>query len=147
MSSPSQTTAPETFTVEPARLDGGTWCRVTEKQIGEGDIHAAYSADRIGMSQPVRKPFPYRGALWVCVSLAHRRGEERAEAYRLVPPQAFAGPTRTYAETARNSDDARRNPDGFYHGMRVCHAGTEMILSGPPALFIRGQAAQFDLFS
>jgi hypothetical protein len=54
--------------VEPSRLAYGSWCHASEKQIGEGDIRASYSADRIGMGQPIRKPFRYAGALWVRIS-------------------------------------------------------------------------------
>ncbi len=43
--------------VDPSRLASGQWCHKAEKQIGEGDIRASYSADRIGMSQPVRRPW------------------------------------------------------------------------------------------
>jgi hypothetical protein len=59
--------ATRSHTVEPSRLAFGAWCHASEKQIGEGDIRASYSADRIGMGQPIRKPFRYAGALWVCV--------------------------------------------------------------------------------
>lgn len=67
-------------TVEPSRLAYGAWCHASEKQIGEGDIRASYSADRIGMGQPIRKPFRYAGELWVCVGAS----PSGAEAYRLV---------------------------------------------------------------
>ena len=46
-----------THSVDPARFRWGTWCHRTDKMIAEGDIAASYSADRIGMGQPVSKPF------------------------------------------------------------------------------------------
>jgi len=54
-----------TYAVYPARLAWGQWCHKTDRQIGRGDIHASYSADRIGMNQPIRQPFPWKGSLWV----------------------------------------------------------------------------------
>lgn len=69
--------AARSHTVEPSRLAYGSWCHASEKQIGEGDIRVSYSADRIGMGQPVRKPFRYGGELWVCVGT----GTSGAEAY------------------------------------------------------------------
>ena len=46
--------APQIQLVDPERFAPGTWCHRTEKTIGEGDIAASYSADRIGMGQSVR---------------------------------------------------------------------------------------------
>jgi hypothetical protein len=43
--------------IDPKRLQAGTWCHRANKTIGQGDISASYSADRIGMGQPVRKAF------------------------------------------------------------------------------------------
>ena len=43
--------------IDPARLASGEWCHRAQKTLGQGDIYASYSADRIGMGQPVRKPF------------------------------------------------------------------------------------------
>lgn len=132
--------------VDPARLAAGQWCHRTEKYLGEGDIHASYSADRIGMRQPVRKPFSWHGGLWVCVSIAGRRDDLTFEAYRLVHPPAFTGTPVTYAQKTADSEAARNDPDGFYHGMIVRHGGQDFVLCGPPVSFIRGQAAQLSLF-
>lgn len=114
--------------------------------IGEGDISASYSADRIGMGKPVRKPFSWSGGLWVCVGTSGRAGEVSAEAYRLVHPQVFEDRPATYAERTRNGDVARTDPDGFYHGMSVKHAGADMVLYGPPVRFVQGKQQQLDLF-
>jgi|SRR5579872_2143014 len=128
--------------VDPARLRRGSWCHRAEKVMGEGDIAASYSADRIGMGEPLRKPFEWKGSLWVCVS---RRGDS-AEAYRLMHPQAFSGTPLTYREKAMDGDAARNDPNGFYHGMLVKHAGKPFVLSGPPALLVPGEPEQMDLF-
>lgn len=136
----------ETFTVDPARLAAGRWCHRADKTIGEGDIHASYSADRIGMSQPVRKPFSWKGALWVCVGIEWRGGAVCAEAYRLIHPAGFAGACVSYAEKTADGDAARADPNGFYHGMRVRQGGSEFILSGPPARFVPGETEQLSLF-
>ena len=59
--------------IDPAHLASGQWCHRADKTIGEGDIHAAYSADCIGMGQPVRKPFQWKadcGYAWACLGAA-----------------------------------------------------------------------------
>jgi hypothetical protein len=136
----------ERCAVDPARLDAGTWCHRAEKMLGEGDISCSYSADRIGMDQPVRKPFSWQGGLWVCVSIATRGGELSAEAYRLMHPQVYDGQTFSYRERVQNGHQGRADPDGFYHGMRVRRAGSEFILCGPPVIFVPGEQEQMHLF-
>jgi hypothetical protein len=129
-------------TVEPSRLAFGAWCHAREKQIGEGDIRASYSADRIGMGQPIRKPFRHAGELWVCVGT----GPSGAEAYRLVHASLYRGTARTYHDRCRDGDSARGDPAGFYDGMIVHHAGRELLMAGPPVLFVAGEEAQLSLF-
>jgi hypothetical protein len=136
----------ERIMIDPARLASGQWCHRAQKTLGQGDISASYSADRIGMSQPVRKPFEWKGGLWVCVGKGHRGGEVSAEAYRLVHPQMFDGEPMTYAARVRNGDAARADANGFYHGMLVKHAGAEFVLCGPPVTFAPGQSEQLSLF-
>ncbi len=132
--------------VDPARLESGHWCHRAQKTVGQGDISASYSADRIGMGQPVRKPFSWKGATWVCVSERSCGDRVSAEAYRLIHPQLFDGQPFTYGERARNGDEARHDPRGFYHGMSVRHAGADFVLSGPPVSFVPGQSEQLSLF-
>jgi hypothetical protein len=129
-------------TVEPLRLAYGAWCHATDKQIGEGDIRASYSADRIGMGQPVRKPFRYAGALWVCVGTS----PSGAEAYRLVQPSVYCGIARTYHDRCSGGDRARAGQAGFYDGIIVRHAGRELVMAGPPVTFVAGEEAQLSLF-
>lgn len=129
-------------TVEPSRLAFGAWCHASEKQIGEGDIRAGYSADRIGMGQPIRKPFRYARQLWVCVGT----GPAGAEAYRLVDPSLYGGTTRSYHERCRDCDRARGDQAGFYNGIIVHHAGRELVMAGPPVMFVAGEEAQLSLF-
>ncbi len=129
-------------TVEPSRLAFGAWCHATEKQTGEGDIRASYSADRIGMCQPVRKPFRYGGELWVCIGTS----ASGAEAYRLVHPSVFGGMARSYHDRCRDGDRARGDHAGFYDGIIVRHAGRELVMAGPPATFVAGEEAQLSLF-
>ena len=138
--------ASHTQCVDPARLQSGRWCHRAEKTIGEGDIHASYSADRIGMSKPLRKPFSWKGGLWVCVGIARRGDELCAEAYRLVHPQVFDGEPVTYGAKTANGNAARADPNGFYHGMLVKHAKADAVLCGPPILFVPGQTEQLALF-
>lgn len=129
-------------TVDPSRLAFGAWCHASEKQIGEGDIRASYSADRIGIGQPIRKPFRYAGELWVCVGT----GPSGAEAYRLVHPSVYGGNARTYHDRCCDGDRARGDQAGFYDGIIVRHAGRELVLAGPPATFVAGEEAQLSLF-
>lgn|GEM_PF-1099491 len=111
----------------------------------EGDIRASYSADRIGLGKPVRRPFIFRGRPWVCtgcvggVSLT-------AQAYQLISQKAFVGQPQSYSEKTRDAAAARSDPRGFYHGIMTQHRGKPCVLSGPPASFIAGAAAQLDLF-
>lgn len=129
------------FAVHPARLAWGEYR--DEKNQGEGDINASYSADKIGEGKPIRKPFEWQGSLWVCVSLAGRgitvSKELEAEAYRLIPLSLFASEPTTYSErtsTMEAAEAARQDPLGFYHGMKVRHGQDSFVLCGPPAVFI-----------
>lgn len=128
--------------VEPSRLAYGAWCHINDKQNGEGDIRSSYSADRIGMGQPIRKPFRYAGELWVCVGTE----PAGAEAYRLVHPSLYSGTPRTYHDRCRDGDRARGDQAGFYDGIIVRHAGRELVMAGPPVMFVAGEEAQLSLF-
>jgi hypothetical protein len=134
--------AARSHTVEPSRLAFGAWCHASERQIGEGDIRASYSADRIGMGQPIRKPFRYSGELWVCVGTI----ASGAEAYRLVQLSAYCGTARSYHDRCRDGDRARGDKAGFYDGIIVRHAGRELVMAGPPVMFVAGEGAQLSLF-
>lgn len=131
--------------VDPARLASG-WCPRQEKTLREGDITASYSGDRIGMNQPVRKPFTFQGGLWVCTGKTWLRGEVSAEAYRLVALTAFEGQPTTYREKTLGGDAARDDPNGFHHGMTVQHGGGAFVLAGPPVTLAAGVQEQMDLF-
>lgn len=52
----------------------------------------------------------------------------------------------TYAQKTADGDEARADPNGFYHGMSVKHAGTVFVLCGPPVTFVAGETAQLTLF-
>ena len=147
MTATTDTTQNLTFAVDPARLDTGTWCHTANKTLREGDIAASYSADRIGNGQPIRTPFAWQGARFVCVSLQGCRGTMSAEAYRLVDARAFTGDVMSYSQKVADGDAARSDPNGFYHGMTVNHAGTKYVLCGPPARFEPGEVEQLDLFA
>jgi hypothetical protein len=140
-----ETTQRLTFLVDPDRLNSGQWCHKANKTVGEGDIAASYSADRIGMNKPIRDTFPWQRSTWVCIAMRYRDGIS-AEAYRLTDPRAFEGTPRGYAEKTSDGDEARADPNGFYHGMTVTHAGRTFVLCGPSAHFEPGQVAQLSLF-
>jgi hypothetical protein len=129
----------ETFGVDPARLPHGSYCHESEQEIGEGDIVGSYSADRIAESDLIRKPFPWKGNLWVCVSIqGSRDGGLTVMAYRLTPAISFGSEPTTYRRKSaiEDGDYARNDPQGFYHGMTVKYAGESMVLTGPPAVFV-----------
>lgn len=134
-----------THEVPPSRLAPGTWSHELDRLIGVGDIHASYSGDRIGMDMPIRRPFLHEGLRWVCVGFTPG---PVAQAYRLVHRSMFDGTPTTYSEKVdRNGGrDARSDPMGFYHGMRVRSGGEDLVLCGPPACFVAGQEPQLSLF-
>ncbi len=137
---------PVPIEVEPARLADGAWCHRRNKMIGQGDISASYSADRIAESKPIRKPFDWQGATWVCTGkMPHGEGRS-ATVYRLIDPGLFEEAATTFGGRARKGDAAREDPKGFYHGVTVTHAKRGMVLCGPPALLVPGKAAQLELF-
>jgi hypothetical protein len=128
-----------TVPVPPARLAWGTYDHDRNRDVGEGDIHASYSADTIAMSGRIRKAFRWQAQLMVTVSLAGCGGIEQAEAYRLLSLRAFIGTPTTYAdkiETGENAEAARNDPNGFYHGITVRHSSESFVLFGPPVLFV-----------
>ena len=122
---------PQEHRVDPSRLASGTWCHTRNRQIGEGDIAASYSADKIAQGK-IRKPFSWKNGLWVCTGT----NSKSAEAYRLVPERFFDGEPTTYNEVAMLPFEQRIKPEGFYHGMRVRHGKQDCVLVGPKALFL-----------
>lgn len=127
---------PKEFRVDPSRLASGTWCHVRDRRIGEGDINASYSADKIGLEGKVRKPFIWQNTRWVCTGIRSKNADPIAEAYRLVPERFFDGEPATYNEVACLPAAERFKPEGFYHGMRVRSGKHDCILVGPSAMFI-----------
>jgi hypothetical protein len=108
--------------VNPARLASGEYDHGRNRDVGEGDIHASYSADTIAAVGKIRRAFRWQAQLMVTVSLSGRGGIEQAEAYQLIPVKVFAGTTTSYGEkigTAESAEAARNDPNGFYHGMKV----------------------------
>jgi hypothetical protein len=137
--------SPATIKVPPSRLAPREWSHDLNRQIGEGDIHASYSADRIAMSNAVRRPFLHAGSRWVCIGIGVNYS---VQAYQLVHPSAFRGTPTTYgAQVALNQgDDALADPMGFYHGMSVRSGGETLVLCGLPVHFVPGEEPQRSLF-
>lgn len=128
-----------TIPINPSRLAWGRYDHNRNRDTGEGDIHASYSADIIASAGKIRKSFRWQAQLMVTVSLSGRGGIEQAEAYRLIPLKAFTGTTMSYADkigTAESAEAARSDPNGFYHGMVVKQGQEAFVLSGPPAVFV-----------
>jgi len=136
------TNTPETFDVDPSRLALGQWSHEFNETVREGDIAASYCADTIALEKKTRKPFIFRGDLWVAVS----RCGGVAEAYRLVPIDDFNAAAVGYSEKTKDCEAARGDPDGFYHGVGVKFRKDWFVLNGPPAVFIPGQVQQPGLF-
>jgi hypothetical protein len=129
------------FEVNAARLEWGEY--KGDRLIGEGDIYASYSADRICEGKPIRQPFPWQGNLWVCIGITGRglttTKQEEFKAYKLTPLRLFVGESRSYAAmttSEEGNDSARNNPLGSYHGMLVKHRSEQLVMFGPPATFI-----------
>lgn len=129
-------------TVPASRLAWGTWDHQRNRDTGEGDIHASYSADTIATSGTIRRMFRHAAQLMVTVGMSGRGGVERAEAYGLVPARVFTGAATTYREKVSidNGDMARNDPNGFYHGMAVKHGKDAFVMVGPPAIFVADQS-------
>ncbi|MEQ8287876.1 hypothetical protein [Thalassospira sp.] len=131
---------------DPDRFQFGKWCERAQRHIGEGDISASYSSDRIGIGEPIRQPFRWKAAFWVNSGRWYRNHEQRIEAYQLIPLDLFEGEARRYAEIVADGDAARRSPLGFYHGIKVEHGGKLYVLIGKPQIFAPSNAEQFSLF-
>ncbi|TRW91947.1 hypothetical protein FNJ84_21420 [Paracoccus sp. M683] len=130
------------FRVDPSRLSSGTWCHSRDRQIGEGDISASYSGDKIGLEGCVRSPFKWQNCLWVCTGMVSRGDFRAADAYRLVPRRFLDGTPISYHENAMLGDEARTRPEGFYHGMAVRHGKQDYVLIGPSAVFMPSEDVQ-----
>jgi hypothetical protein len=131
--------APDTqkvFHVDPSRFEFGTWCHERDKCIGEGDISASYSADKIGLEGAVRKPFKWKNALWVNTGPISNGSHRSVSAYRLIPVRFFDGQPLSYQQIVHDNVAARSRREGFYHGMAVKHGKQGMVLIGPSATFV-----------
>lgn len=128
--------------VDPARLAMGTYDHATEEYIGEGDIYRSYSADAIALEKPVRKPFHFEQELWVNVRMSGSMRKLTVYAYRLVPERLFPRSITTYAEKIQHDGgaSARKDPNGFYDGMKVKHGGEIYVLCGPEMVFVASEA-------
>lgn len=134
-----------THTVDPERLSTGQWSNKHNRQVDEGDISASYSADTIALHNRIRKPFLFQNKLWISVGSGNLP-VVTVRAYQLLDANYFDGVAATYAEKTRDSEAARNDPSGFYHGMIVTHAGRLYALVGPAVQLIAGEQRQADLF-
>ena len=104
-------------------------------------LRESYSADKIGESKTVRKPFKFEGVFYVSTG-GHlgKNSLPAEEAYQLVPRDQFQGLVKWYGQKLRETQvdwgEQRRNqPEGFYHGMLIKRGETEWVLLGPPITF------------
>lgn len=65
-----------------------------------------------------------------------------------MPEARFDGQPVTYRQRCTGGDEARNDPNGFYHGMVVRYQGKEHVLAGPPLTLVPGptEPVQADLF-
>jgi len=79
----------EEVLVPPSRLADGVW--KDEAYHNRGDIRASYSADKIPDGK-VRKPFRFRGRLWVATGFCTSHGiAVECKAWPLTPAEEFGG--------------------------------------------------------
>lgn len=120
----------EIVAVDPKRLDWPT-----------GDIGRSYSAQSLCEDGAVKSPFRFRGGEWVNTGGMFHAGEGWIECFRIVPPEAFDGPSAPYREHGFLTGGARERFGG-YHGMSAKHGSRAVVLQGPPLIFVAGQADQ-----
>jgi hypothetical protein len=65
-----------------------------------------------------------------------------AQAYRLIPEKLFPEPATTYSAKTADGDEARADPNGFYHGIKIQFKGAASVLCGPPSLFVAEQSPE-----
>lgn len=111
------------------------------------EIAATNSSGRISGKQSICRPFPFEGENWICTGAMSEGMEWRnAECFRLCDPVIWAGKypdiePRTYDKHDFFSD--LRADWGGYHAMIVTSNGQQMILEGPPVIFIEGAATEY----
>jgi transcriptional regulator with XRE-family HTH domain len=101
----------------------------------------SYSASTIAISGTIRKPvqvdaddIPY-----VCVASS---GRKKCQCYALCKSEDFDGECVTYATRAKDGENSRNDPDGFYHSIKVSYKKQAYVLVGPPVTFVPETAKQ-----
>jgi len=127
----------QVFKVALSRFASGQWSEEKDRYEDRGDIAEATCCDTIAMEGRVRDPIRFGGHL-VCITGGSYgpRGEE-ATGYKLLDPRQFPRTVTSYYEkiAIEGGDAARRDPFGFYDGMKVKHGGREYVLTGPAMTF------------
>jgi hypothetical protein len=119
----------EIVEVDPKRLE---W--------PSGDIGRSYSAQALAEKGAVKSPFRFRGAEWVNTGGSFHGSRGFLECYRIVPVEAFDGPSARYGE--HDWAVAREERRGGYHGMSAKQGSRDIVLQGPPIIFVQGQPDQ-----
>jgi hypothetical protein len=134
----------ETIPVNPSRLTWGEFWNGAKRECCSGDIHEAYSADRISEGKPIRQPFRFNGEMWCNVGMSGAGGIEEAKAYRLTALALFKGTPTTYSKKVNVDcgEAARGDPLGFYDSIRVMFGRDAFILTGPEVRFVADPEAQ-----
>jgi hypothetical protein len=118
-------------TVNASRLSWGKWDATRQKDIGEGDIHKAYSGDTIS-SGKLRGVVTIAGIRYAVTGLARNHGAEEATLWPLLTPAEWGDqPTTTYGDVT-----SRRNQEQSefsYEGIRVKHGKNQYVMGARSA--------------
>ena len=104
--------------------------------VSVAKVDNAYSAMSLGTQGKVMRPFPFRGAMWVRTAGAYHRGHADFECYRIVPLEAFTGPGQPQTYHNHRFPTEHRATLGAYHAMQAKHGKADVVLIGPPIVFV-----------
>lgn len=116
--------------VDAARLEWGKWDAVKQKNIGEGDIHQAYSGDVIA-SGKIRGVITVDGQPYTVTGLGRPKdGGEEAHLWPLLTlAQWGAQPVTTYGDmSARCYGTDGDGPSFTYEGIKVKRGKSEFVM-------------------
>lgn len=107
-----------------------------QRQPPVAKIESSGSGYSLATSGKVARPFSFRGDNWVNTSASYFRGDADYVCYRIVPAEAFTGPgeARTYHEHSFHGE--HRETLGGYHAMKAKCRGADVVLVGPPVIFV-----------
>jgi len=99
-------------------------------------VEASYSAQSLGETGRVSRPFAFRDAEWVMTGGCIFRGGGDFECFRIVPLASFEGPGTPAPYGKHAFFGPHRDALGAYHAMQAKHGGADVVLIGPPVVFV-----------